>query len=156
PLDARATPPSGSLAQLTNFRRPGSAREVLQVGNLFLNMLPGRLDMFRLGVGLSDAEAQHEAIRQACVRQVQLTALVQIIHQTLILFIAAAITKTNKIQRRRHHNFKTLIGLHPASELLSELHVISDMVLQTFDSVMANHKPQLQRSKAPSEWDLPV
>ena len=55
----------------------------------------GVLHVLHGSVGLAYAEAEHELIAQAGMRKVKVAALVQAIHQTLILFLTAAIPKAH-------------------------------------------------------------
>src|SRR5208282_5902694 len=41
-------------------------------------------------------------------------------------------------------------------ELLSQAHVLANVMLQAFDPVMPDHKPTLERAKTASELDVPV
>ena len=99
-------------------------------------------------VGLTYAESQREAIIQARMRQVEIAAAIQPIHQRLIHFVPAFVAKANQVERRRCGQFESIVFLHPVREFLRQFDVTANVVLQAFDSVVANHEPQFQRAKA--------
>src|SRR5579863_192652 len=65
-------------------------------------------------------------------------------------------TEAHKVQRRRGGQFKTLIVVDPLQKLLCEADVPPHVELQSFDAVVANDEPQLQRTKAAAQRNVPV
>ncbi len=58
--------------------------------------------------------------------------------------------------RRGRCEFEAVVFSYPARKFLRQFDVAADMVLQTLNAVMANHKPQFERTKAAAQRDLPV
>src|SRR5215469_10098801 len=90
------------------------------------------------------------------MRQIQVTAAVEGVHELLIHFIAGVQTEAHKVERRRNYQFKTLVSGYPAGEFLCQPDMFPDMKLQALDSVVAEHKPQLESPKTAAERDMPV
>ena len=53
-------------------------------------------------------------------------------------------------------DLETVAFVNPLSELSSQFNVASDVVSETFDPVVANDEPELQRAEASAKRDLPV
>src|SRR5579863_9287574 len=79
-----------------------------------------------------------------------------LIHDGLIGGVCAFVAKTDQVQRHGRSKLKFIVVAHPAGELLREFDVTADVVLQTFYSVVADHKPQLYRAETTAELDMPV
>lgn len=97
--------------------------------------------MLQFGGGLADAEAKSEVAIEFRVRQIQIATLIEAIHDGLIDSVATAMTEADKIQRHGSGEFELFVVTDPGCELLREFDVTSNMMLQTFDSVVANHEP---------------
>ena len=112
--------------------------------------------MFRLRVGLADAETQSEFSVELGVGEEEIAAAVETVHDGLIGGVSAFVAEAHKIQRRRSGQFEVFVCRDPLGELLRQLHVAANVVLQAFDAVVADHEPQLQRAEAAAELDVPV
>ena len=75
------------------------------------------------------------------VRQVKIAAAIEAIHQSLIHFVPALVAKADQVERHGCGQFETFIFLYPARECLRQLDVTSNVVLQAFDSVVADYEP---------------
>ena len=124
---------------------PASADALNNLGSysagMFADEAPGALDVMQVSGGLADAEAQSEFFVQLGVRKVEIATLVEAIHDGLVERVAGTMAKTDEIQRRRRGEFKLCVVAHPRCELLREFDVAADVMLQAFDSVVANHEP---------------
>jgi len=100
---------------------------------------PGALDVLQFGGSLADAEAERELAIEFRVRQIEIAALVEAIHNGLIDRVAAAMAKTDKIQRRGRSDLKLFVFADPGGELLREFDVAADVTLQTFE--VTNREP---------------
>src|SRR5579864_2482793 len=132
----RAAPaPIGTLKNLGRHR-----------AGLFADETPGALDVPRFGGGLADAEAERELVVQFRVREVEVAALIEAFHDGLIDSVAGAMAKADKIQRHWRGEFKLTIVLaivaHPGCELLRKFDMAANVILQAFDSIVTNHKPE--------------
>lgn len=108
---------------------------------LFADAAPGALDVLQFGGGLADAEAESELAIEFRVRQIQIAALIETIHDGLVDGVATAMAKADKIQGRGCGEFELFVFADPRCKLLREFDVTSNMILQTFDAVVANHEP---------------
>ncbi len=90
------------------------------------------------------------------MRQVEVSAAIQPVHQLLIYFVPALVTEADQVERRRRGEFETRIVSDPACELLSEFNVTPNVILQAFDAIVPNYKPEFKRAKAATERNLPV
>jgi len=97
--------------------------------------------VLRFGGGLADAEAQGELPVEFRVCEIQIATSIEAVHEGLVESVATAVTEADEIQRSGRGELEILIGLDPRSELLGEFDVAADMMLQTFDAVVTNHKP---------------
>ena len=77
--------------------------------------------MVRGRVCLPDAQSQHILVAQFGVRQVKITALVEVFQQALVDFVST----------------------DPTGEFLSQGYMATDVMAQTFDAVVADDEPQL-------------
>lgn len=102
---------------------------------------PGAVDVAQFGGGLANAEAKSEFSVELGVREEEIAALIETIHEGLVDSVAGAMAETDEIQRSGRGEFKLFIFTDPGSELLGEFDVAADVMLQTFDAVVANHKP---------------
>jgi hypothetical protein len=101
----------------------------------------------RLRVGLPDAKPQREFAVELGVGQKKIAARVQPVHQKLIgLILIGTIARNRKQTRLRggRGDLEALIIAHPARELLRQAHVLANVMLQAFDAVMPDHKPELE------------
>ena len=64
-----------------------------------LEQLPGLTDVGGFGVGLPDAQPQGVPAIQDCVRQIELSALVDSVQQPPVEVIPGAVSKANQIER---------------------------------------------------------
>ena len=64
--------------------------------------------------------------------------------------------KADQIQRDRRGEFEAVIFPDPIGKLLGQSDVLPDVMLQAFDSVMAENKPQFQGAEATAERDVLV
>lgn len=110
--------------------------------------------MPRLGIGLSDAESQRELPVQLRMGQEQISTSVQPIHNRLIGRIAGLVPEANQVERSESGEFITLIPAHPTRKFLCQAHVLAYVMLQPFDSVVSNHKPQLQRAEPAPQLNM--
>ena len=107
-------------------------------------------------VRLADAKAQSEFVAQTRVRQIEITASVQRIHKLLVLLVAGFQAEADQVQRNRSCQFEAGIVADPSCKFLRQPNVFADMKLQAFKPVIAEHKPQFQRSKATAKRYLPI
>src|SRR5581483_656414 len=107
-------------------------------------------------IRLSNAHAQRQLAIKFGVGQVQISTPVQGIHQLLSCVISRLKPEANQVQRRGRCDLEPFIPAHPIREVLREPHVLANMKLQSLNSVIPQHEPQLQRSKPSSQWNLPV
>src|SRR5258706_8899036 len=121
-----------------------------------LDQLPRPFHVTRLGMRLAHAKSQREFSVETGVREIQASALIESVHELLVVGVSGSQAEADKVQRRGSSQFEAGIASHPDGELLREAHVFANVLLQSLDSVMPDHEPQLQRSKAASERDLPV
>src|ERR1019366_2356142 len=134
--------------------------------SLLPDSLPRAFHMTGLSVGLADAESKRELSVELSVSEVQVAAAIQPVHQELIglilisliliSMISRAQPEADKIELGRRSEFEARIVAHPGCELLSQAYVLANVVLQAFDPVMPDHKPQLERAKTAPELDVPV
>lgn len=52
--------------------------------------------------------------------------------------------------------FKALIGQHESLKLFRQAYAFADMLLQSIDTVVPYHKPELERTESLAQRDLPV
>src|SRR6266496_5869470 len=88
--------------------------------------------------------------------QIKIATSVQCVHEALVGLVARPQPETNQVQRRGNGQLKTRVAADPARELLGQPDVLADMELQSFDSVIAKHEPQLQRAKPAAERNVPI
>src|ERR1035437_7527377 len=117
--------------------------------------------MTGLSVSLADAKPKSEFAIELGMRKVEVAAAIQPVHQELIsliliTMISRAQPEADKVELGGRGEFEARIAAHPGGELLSQAHVLANVVLQPFDPVMPDHKPQLERAKPASELDVPV
>src|SRR5258708_10247916 len=102
------------------------------------------------------AKAQREFPIQFRVRQINVTAAVELFHQRLIDRVSAAMTKADEVQRDRGSQFESWIRPNPSRKLVGQPYVLANMMLQALDAIVPNHEPQLERPEAAAELDVPV
>lgn len=73
--------------------------------------------------------------------QIQITAAIQTIHERLIGRVSTFVPEAHKVEWYGGSQFKPAVFLHPVRELLRELHMSPYVMLQAFNSVVANHEP---------------
>jgi len=66
------------------------------------------------------------------------------------------VAEADEIQRRGRGQLEARCSFDPLAERLRERDVTADVVAQAFDAIVADHEPELERAKPPSERDLPV
>ena len=81
--------------------------------DFLLDALPGVFHMASDGVGLPHTKAQHETIAESRVGEVEIATAIQVVHQPLILVVAAAIAEADQIQGSGGYDFKARVLLHP-------------------------------------------
>src|ERR1700758_2875173 len=64
--------------------------------------------------------------------------------------------EANQVERRGRGQFEWLIAAHPFREFLRQTYVLANVMLQSLDPVVANHKPELQRPEPASQLNVPV
>jgi hypothetical protein len=109
-----------------------------------------------LGVGLADAQTQRQFSIQLGVREKEIAAAIQPIHDGLIRRVSGFVAEADQVQRGGGSEFEVLVVAHPASELLRQFDVAADVVLQAFHAVVANNKPELKRAETAAELDVPI
>lgn len=112
--------------------------------------------MAPLGVGLTDGHAQNEPPIQLGVREIEISAAVERVHQFLIEFVAPVQPETDKVKGWRDHEFKALVLADPGGKLLRKPDMLANVELQTLNAVIPQHKPQFERTEAAAELDVPV
>src|SRR6266853_5357671 len=90
------------------------------------------------------------------MREKHFAALVQPFQQGSIKIIPCPVGEAHQVQRRGREEFEILGRFNPTSELLRQFHMPPDMMTQSLDAVMANHKPELESAKPAAEGHLPV
>src|SRR6266851_4276061 len=133
-----------------------SSSTLFQFPGFLLNSLPGISHLPLSGISLADAQAQRDPVVEPGMRQIKIAAAVERVHQALVGLVAALQSEANQIQWSRRGQFKAIVLVHPGGKLLRQPHMLAHMKLQPFNPVMTQHKPQLERAKTPSQWDLPV
>src|SRR3984957_6658908 len=118
--------------------------------------LPCALHVPEFRICLAYAEAQSEFSVQLGMGEKKIAAAVQAIHDGLVRCISAPVAKAHEIQWCRCGEFEIFVMAHPFCELLRHLHMLADVVLQAFHAVMANDKPQFQRTKTAPKLNVPV
>src|SRR6266436_4742621 len=144
-----------------DWRYMNTVSRIPKLPSLLLNALPGAFHMASLSVGLSDAESKSEFAIELGMREVEVAAAIQPLHQELIgtilvRTISRAQTEADEVELRGCGEFETRIVAHPGGELLRQAHVFANVVLQAFDPVMPDHEPKLERTKTAPELDMPV
>jgi hypothetical protein len=82
-----------------------------------------------LRVRLSDAQAQSEFSIQPGMREEEVAAAIQAVHDGLIRRVPTFVAEADQVQGRRCGEFEVLVVAHPMREYLRQLHVAADMVL---------------------------
>src|SRR5215475_2775013 len=113
------------------------------MASFFLDSFPGSLHVPYRRVGLTNAHPQRELVVQPRVREVEIATSVQGVHQFLILLIARFQTEADKIQWNWCRHFEARVRLHPFCKLLGQPNMVANMKLQSLNSVIPQHKPQL-------------
>src|SRR5260370_6226510 len=127
--------------------------------------------MASLSVGWTDAESSGELAIELGMREVEVAAAIQSLHQELIgmilvrmILVRTILVRTicraqpeaDEVELRGRGEFEARILAHPGGELLGETHMLANMVLQSFDPVIADDEPKLECAKAAPELDVPV
>src|SRR5712691_6553854 len=113
--------------------------------------VPGAADV-RLGRPLvPDGETDDITAVQSRVREEELAAPVDAIHDRLVLLVRAFTPKADHRERPRRAELPTGLVPHPALEELSEADRFPDPLLQSLAAVAAEDGPQLERPEAASE-----
>src|ERR1700682_6675836 len=73
-----------------------------------------------------------------------------------VLTICCTQPEADEVQLGGRGEFEARIVAHPGGELLGQAHVLANVVLQAFDAVMPDYKPELERAKTAPELDVPV
>src|ERR1700722_14440393 len=103
--------------------------------------------MVSLCAGLAHTQPEREFALQLCVRQEQIAAQIQPFHQKLIGRISRSQTEADEIELYRSGHFEARIVPHPNRKLLRQPNVLANVLLQAFNPVVANYKPELERTK---------
>ena len=106
-----------------------------------LDQLPCPFHVSGLRIRLANTKPQSELTIELGMRQIKATALVEAFHEFLVVVVSGAQTEADEIQRHWGGQFKARIVANPVGELLRDPHVLADMLLQSFDSVMPDYKP---------------
>jgi hypothetical protein len=64
--------------------------------------------------------------------------------------------EANGIEGYRGQELKVLAFLHPLLELLGQGQMFPELFLESFNAIIAKHKPQLEGTKASPQLDSPV
>ena len=88
--------------------------------------------------------------------EVKATALVEGFQKLLIEGIALRMPEANQIQGGRCRQLEMFGGFDQLRKILCHFNVLFDVITQSFDSVVANDKPELQGAETPPQWNLPV
>ena len=99
--------------------------------------------MVRGRVCLPDAQSQHILAAQFGVRQVKITALVEVFQQALVDFVSTGMAEANQVKGCRCDDLEAWVGFDPAGKFLSHGYMAPDVMAQTFDAVVADDEPQL-------------
>ncbi len=94
-----------------------------------------------LSIGLANAEAKSQTTIQACMGQIQVAAAIQPIHEHLRRRVTGFVPEANQVQGNRSRYLEVIVSLQPRRELLRQTYMLTDMVLQAFDSIVTNYKP---------------
>jgi hypothetical protein len=110
--------------------------------------------MASLRVRLPHTEAKSEFAIELRVGKKKIAARVQPLHQELIdpILIRMILTSTisraqpeaDEIEQDRRSDLEPLITAHPASEFLRQSHMLANVMPQSFNAVMSNHKPEFK------------
>src|SRR5438105_4782897 len=88
--------------------------------------------------------------------EIDFPGCVESFKKNAIEVVSRPVRKANQVQWNGRHQFKVGARLDLLRKFLRETNVLSNVVLQTFYSIMAQHEPQLERAKATAKRDLPV
>jgi len=109
-----------------------------------LDSLPGSFNVAGLSVGLADAESKGEFAIELGMREVQVAATIQPVHQELIGLISRAQPEEDEVKLGGCGEFEARIVAHPSSKLLGQSYVLANVVLQSLNPVMPDHEPKLE------------
>ncbi len=84
--------------------------------------------MLRSGVGLGDAHPENDLSEQLGMGEIDLSRLVDPVHQLHVLLIGTFQSEANQVERRFDHQFELSGVSDPIGELLCQFHVVPNMV----------------------------
>lgn len=82
-----------------------------------------------LRIGLADAQAKSEFSVEPGVRKEEIAAAVEAVHDGLIRFVSALMSKADEVQRHWCGKFKVFALPHPLRELLRQVYMLAYVVL---------------------------
>lgn len=97
--------------------------------------------MAGLGVCLAYAQAKGKAIVELGVSQVEGARAIEAVHELLVDGVSAFVAEADEIQGRGGGEFEAVVPAHPESELLRKRDVLTDVMLQALDPVVAEYEP---------------
>ena len=112
--------------------------------------------MARLRIGLADAKSQRKFVIELGMREVEVPAAIQTFQQLLIRSVSCPQPEANEIELMWGGKFKARIFTHPFGELLRQSNVLANVMLQSFNAIMPEHEPKLERPEPPPKLNVPV
>ena len=97
--------------------------------------------MTGLRMRLPNTKSQGKFPRKLRVGQEEVAARIEPLHQSLIRRIARAQPKADEIEHGGRGQFEARVIPHPSQEFLRQTNVFANVMLQTFNSIMPDHKP---------------
>jgi len=82
------------------------------------------------------------------VRQVEVPATVQLLHQVLIHRRRRFDDESRRDSAGRVRPAQSAVSSESSGELVRQAHVLADVVLQACNAVVADYEPELERAKA--------
>src|SRR6266536_3750904 len=152
PSICRSTTPPAEISRAIAHKVSG----IFEKRSFLLDAPPRPLDMPGLGVRLPNAKAQSDFTVELGVRQIKVATGIEAIHQSLVRLISRAQSEADQVELGGRGQLETRIGAHPFDQLLGKPYVLADVLLQAFDSVVPDHKPQFERAEPAPELNVPV
>lgn len=112
-----------------------------QPRSFFLNQLPGSLDVALCRIRLSYTNPQRQPIIEARMRQIEVTAAIETVHQGLIDLVSPLVPKADKVQGHRRSDLKAIVIPHPRRKLMRQSNVLPNVMLQSLHTVVPDDEP---------------
>ena len=90
------------------------------------------------------------------MRQVEPPRRIETFEQLLVDVVAAHAAEAHEVECWIDGELEAIVGTDTLRERLRQRDVLSNVMPQPFDAVVADNEPKLQRAKPASKRDLPV